>query len=93
LTLFRIDATTDRIAATILVGPVGGNTGTVAARGGYIWTATWDGTISRVDPATNQVSDVLTLPAVPQNIAFASGSLWVDAYDAGQVWRIAPPGT
>lgn len=93
MTLFRIDATTGRVAATIPVGSVGGNTGTVAAGGGYIWTATWDGTISRVDPATNRVSDVLALPDVPQNIAFANGSLWVDAYDAGQVWRIAPPGS
>jgi DNA-binding SARP family transcriptional activator len=93
MTLFRIDATTDRVVATIPVGSVGGNTGTVAAGGGYIWTATWDGSLSRVDPATNRVSDVLTLPDAPQNIAFANGSLWVDAYDAGQVWRIAPPGS
>jgi DNA-binding SARP family transcriptional activator len=93
MTLFRIDATSDRISATIAVGPVGGNTGTVAAGGGYIWTATWDGTLSRVDPATNRVSAVVTLPDVPQNIGYAAGSLWVDAYDAGQVWRIAPPGS
>jgi hypothetical protein len=91
MTLFRVDVGSDRIVAEIPIGPpLGGNTGTVAVGGGYAWTVTWDGTLSQVDPRTNTVVRVRSLPAIPQNISFGDGSLWVDAYDAEMVWRIDP---
>jgi hypothetical protein len=31
------------------------------------------------------------LNSQPQNLSFGFGSLWVDSYDASQVWRIDPP--
>ena len=93
-TLFRIDPGTNRIVKRIPIGPPNGTspTGTVATGGGYVWTGNWNRTVSKVDPRTNRVVAVYTLPDSPQNVSFADGSLWVDSYDASKVWRIDPNG-
>jgi DNA-binding SARP family transcriptional activator/streptogramin lyase len=94
LTLFRIDPSRDKIVKRIPVGPPNGSglAGSLATGGGYVWTGNWNKTISKVDPRTNRVVAVYTLPGNPQNVAFADGSLWVDSYDASKVWRIDPNG-
>jgi DNA-binding SARP family transcriptional activator len=93
-TLFRVDPATNAIVKRIPIGSPNGTapTGTVATGGGYIWTGNWDKTVSKIDPRTNRVVAVYSLPANPQNVTFGDGSLWVDSYDASKVWRIAPSG-
>ena len=93
-TLFRINPETNTIVKRIPIGPPNGAspTGTVTTGGGYVWTANWNETVSKVDPRTNREVAVYTLPGNPQNVAFGDGSLWVDSYDASKVWRIDPNG-
>lgn len=91
-TLFRVNPATNHIVHRIPVGPPNGSgyDGTVTTGDGYVWTGNWNNTVSKVDPATNRVVAIYTLPGNPQNVTFADGSLWVDSYDASRVWRIAP---
>lgn len=91
-TLFRVDPLTNKITSRIHIGSPEGTapTGTVTTGGGYVWTGNWNNTVSKVDPATNRVVAIYTLPGNPQNVTFADGSLWVDSYDASKAWRIAP---
>lgn len=87
-----MDPDTDRVVARIFVGPPNGSgyDGTVTTGDGHVWTGNWNNTVSKVDPATNRVVAIYTLPDNPQNVTFADGSLWGDSYDASKVWRIAP---
>lgn len=91
-TLFRIDPQTNTVTAQTPVGtrPASAPTGRVAVGGGWVWTGNPDGTISQVDPDTNEVLATLRLDSLPQDLDFGFGSLWVDSYDASQVWRIEP---
>jgi DNA-binding SARP family transcriptional activator/streptogramin lyase len=91
-TLFRVDPKTNTVVKHIPIGPPNGTspTGTVATGGGYVWTGNWNSTVSKIDPRTNHVVAVYTLPNNPQNVTFGDGSLWVDSYDASKVWRIDP---
>jgi DNA-binding SARP family transcriptional activator/streptogramin lyase len=93
-TLFRVDPDTSTIVQRIPIGPPNGTspTGTVTTGGGYVWTGDWNRTVSKVDPHTNRVVAVYTLPNNAQNVTFGDGSLWVDSYDASKVWRINPNG-
>ena len=92
----RIDPATYQEVAAVAVGT---NPAAVAAGGGSVWVANrQDGTVTVVNPATNQVQD--TLPAsgsgpVDQGgpgLAFASGSLWVANTTQRQVTRVEPGG-
>jgi DNA-binding beta-propeller fold protein YncE len=57
-----------------------------------MWVANYgDGTVSRIDPATNQVVSVTGLPGPnAQGLAAAQGSMWVGSAGAGEVYRIDP---
>lgn len=91
-TLFRVDPGTNKIVKRIPIGVPNGTapTGRVATGGGYVWTGNWNRTVSKIDPRTNRVVAVYSLPDNPQNVTFGDGSLWVDSYDASKVWRISP---
>jgi YVTN family beta-propeller protein len=89
------------VAATITVGrdPTG-----VAITPNGILVANWyDGTLSRVDPATNSVLSAIPLNITgnvgPQAVAFGEGAIWVATYAfddagttriAGSVLRVDP---
>jgi YVTN family beta-propeller protein len=75
----RIDATTNRLAATI---PVSVGDSLLAAGGGSIWAANANrNKLFRIDPERNAV--VQTIPTVhPTAVGFGAGALWVlDAKD------------
>jgi DNA-binding beta-propeller fold protein YncE len=57
-----------------------------------MWVANFgDGTVSRIDPETNEVVSVTGLPGSnPQGLAASQGSMWVGSTDAGEVYRIDP---
>jgi YVTN family beta-propeller protein len=45
---------------------------------GAVWvTNSGDATVSRIDPATNEVVDTLDVGAAPTGIAVANGFVWV----------------
>ncbi len=74
------------VAATIAVGPLPSD---VAIAPNGIWVANYyDGTLSRVDPATNSLLATIPLNTkntAPWRLTYAEGSLWV----VGDVWDAA----
>jgi streptogramin lyase len=85
-TLFRVDPMTNSIVARIPVGLPGGR---VAVGGGWVWCGNAPGTLTKVDPDSDLVVATYRLDGNPQDVDFGFGSIWVDAYDASLVWRIA----
>jgi DNA-binding beta-propeller fold protein YncE len=93
--VLRIDATSNRVIATINTG---GGTGIgVAADYGAIWiTGTGNGSATgyrfllRLDPLTNQIVGKIGLGAAPFSVATGAGGIWVTIPDEGRVIRLAP---
>jgi YVTN family beta-propeller protein len=90
----RIDPATYQTVAAVAVGT---DPAAVVGGGGLVWVASRrDGTVTVIDPATNQAQ--LSIPAsgsgpVGQGgpgLAFASGSLWVANARQRQVARVEP---
>ena len=75
-TVDRIDSTTTSTASrTIDVGdrPTG-----IAYGAGAVWVANrGDGSISRIDPATNDVTDVIPVGGAPSGVAVWDDEVWV----------------
>jgi len=90
--LFRVDPGSSQVVARIPVGPPAAAppTGTVTVGDGFVWTGNSDASVSKIDPEKNAVVATYRLNSQPQNLSFGFGSLWVDSYDASQVWRIDP---
>jgi virginiamycin B lyase len=77
--LSRINPTTQTVAATIPVGPMP-HFLTVGA--GSVWTLNQgDGSVSRIDPGTNQVIATIKaeIPGTGGDIAFGEGFVWLTA--------------
>jgi YVTN family beta-propeller protein len=91
--LFAALAVPPYLAATIEVGVA--PEAVVVTPIGILVTNWWDGTLSRVDPATNSVLSVLPLTitgnAGPYAITYGEGAVWVtiEAYDDAGQQRIA----
>jgi YVTN family beta-propeller protein len=90
----RIEPATYEPVASVTVGT---DPAAVIGGGGSVWVASrQDGTVSVVDPDTNQVQQAIPAsgsgPVGPggPGLAFASGSLWVANYDQRQVVRVEP---
>ena len=91
-TLFRIDPTTSKVAATIEVGlaPKG-----VLATGSAVWVAdTHDGKVYRIDPRTNGIVATITVGPTgnsgPNWLGTGFGSIWASVPNASAVVRIDP---
>jgi YVTN family beta-propeller protein len=75
----RIDPATNRVIATIPVGPT---PRFLAAGEGGVWTLNQgDGTVSRIDPATNKLVATIQagVPGSGGDIATGAGRVWVRA--------------
>lgn len=74
-TVFRIDATTNEVVATIRVG--GHPTG-IAVGEGAVWiTDAKANSVHRIDPATNKITATIPLGGRPSSIAAGNGAIWV----------------
>jgi peptide/nickel transport system substrate-binding protein len=70
---------------------VGNGPAAVAVGEGAVWVANRDdGTVSRIDPATNAVSDTVGVGGSPTAIATGHGALWIGDASGGAVVRIDP---
>jgi streptogramin lyase len=91
--LVRLDPATGAVVARIRVG---GRPWGVAVGEGAVWVAGWtDGSVSRVDPATNTVTWRVTLntplgEASPVGVAAGGGSVWAADNSSDEVWRLDP---
>jgi YVTN family beta-propeller protein len=76
--VWRIDARTDTVIATIAVG---GHPAGIAAGEASIWVANADGTVSRIDPNADQglgrVVRTTVVGGTPSSIAIGAGLVWI----------------
>ena len=88
--LLRVDPDTNTIVAAIdgiSPGPGAG----VAVGGGYVWVAVVEG-IARIDPATNQIDDVIPVPQPGSwiDIEWFDSELFVSTIDGHVIFEIEP---
>jgi len=63
--------------------PIGGSPCAVAEAGGSVWITAFDGNeLDRIDPATNEVTDIYRMPTSPCGMTEVGGKLWVQAQNA-----------
>jgi streptogramin lyase len=68
--------------------PVGKEPRYVATGSTSVWvTSFFSDTLTRIDPATGNVAQVVAAPKGPDGVVEAFGSVWVAGYDGGEVWR------
>ena len=74
--LIRYDPSSRRVVAQL---PTGDGASALVEQGGLIWIVNHrDGTLERIDPATNAITPLSKLPGdAPERMVFAAGSLWV----------------
>jgi streptogramin lyase len=84
----RIDPKTGRVIAKIDLY-VPGDGGCIATGGGAVWVTMPGTPVSRIDPATNAVSERFK-GAGGDCISFSEESVWLSNLDLGTVWRIRP---
>jgi YVTN family beta-propeller protein len=82
-----IDANTNEIKKQVAVGS---GPGPIAVGAGSIWVAAVDGTISRIDPEANLVTQTFPLDQTPSGIAFGDGAIWFTTNEDRSVHRISP---
>lgn len=82
--------------AVVVTWPVAPGSDDLTAGMGAMWAINVDefhrGVLYRIDPATNEISTVTTVPFAPGGITAAYGSIWVADYYGNAVWRLAPDG-
>lgn len=84
-TVTRIDPGSNRVVATIDVHMPGGG-GDIAVGGGRVWVRGKGVLLAAIDPATNQVVEVLGPPAGSGAVRVADDLVWVTAHDTQTVW-------
>jgi YVTN family beta-propeller protein len=86
--LQRIDAKSNRLAATIRVGS---RPSSVAVGEGAVWvTSQDDRTVSRIDPKADRVSMTNSAGADPTHVAAGEGAVWVSNGNDGTLVRLDP---
>jgi YVTN family beta-propeller protein len=88
-TVSRIDSKTNQLMdepVTTGYAPYGMTVGD-----GSVWVVNHDdGTLTRIDPMTNQVVANIPLPAEPHRVSFGEGAAWVGNWHDNSISRIDP---
>jgi virginiamycin B lyase len=90
--VYRINRKSGLVEAVIATG-LADSEGELSLASGAnsIWVLSNDnGTLSRIDPDSNQVSHTIAVAPHSYTLAFAYGSVWVVNHDVGTVQRIDP---
>jgi virginiamycin B lyase len=87
-TVTKIDPATMKVLATIKVG-VPGTGGDIAAGEGAVWVSARTIPVSRIDPATNQVTAQFVGPG-GDALRAGSGFVWLSNGRNSNVWRFMP---
>ncbi len=98
----RVDASANRISAILPIGPAGPEGG-IAASTDSVWVVSDDaGTLLRINPASNNIQQKISIAAGSYNPCFSDGAVWITsgttnlltAVDAttGEVMAVIPVG-
>jgi virginiamycin B lyase len=77
----RINAVTNKITATLPLTPADSEGG-ITVSGDSVWiVADKNGTLSRIDPATNTVRQKIAIPPGSYNPLFGDGIIWITGFE------------
>jgi virginiamycin B lyase len=80
--LVRLDMHTNDISATIPVGPAGPEGG-IAVSNDSIWIVTdKEGTLTRIDPGTDTVRQMVSISPGSYNPIFSDGVIWITGFES-----------
>jgi DNA-binding SARP family transcriptional activator/ABC-type branched-subunit amino acid transport system substrate-binding protein len=88
----RVDPDPPRVAATIPIG-VEHQPFRLAVGAGAVWVADFDGTLARIDAATNAVSSITSVAHGINDVAVARGAVWVSSFRGFGAPLQGPPAT
>ena len=75
--LARVDIATNKVAALIPAGPMDGEGGIAATTDGVYLFIDRMGTMARIDPKTNEITNRIPISQGARNPIFAEGFLWI----------------
>ena len=74
--------------------PVGRHPSALAVGAGAVWVANaHDGTVSRIDPRSNRVVEVISIGSSPAGIVVVDGAVWVTTQERPRLPVVASKGT
>jgi DNA-binding beta-propeller fold protein YncE len=88
-TFVRIDPGTGEITASIVADPIG-LTGGIHADATAVWIRGGGTFLTHIDPATNEVVEVITASKGGGDLVVGFGSVWAAGYNFHQLWRVSP---
>src|ERR1700758_5269188 len=84
----RINTATNAISATLPVGPVDAEE-SITASDDSVWIVTdRNGTLDRIDPSSNSVSQKITIPSGSYNPLFSNGVVWITGVENNTITAV-----
>lgn len=88
LSLVRVDVHTNKISATLPVGPAGPEGG-IAVGTDSIWIVTdKDGTLTRIDAGSGTVRQKVSIPPGSYNPIFSDGFIWITGFESNTLTAV-----
>lgn len=84
----RVDMKTNKVIATIPVGPADSEGGVTVSKDAVWIVSDAKGVLSRIDPKTNKVVAEITVPAGSVAVEYAEGAVWVTANKSGKLVKV-----
>lgn len=89
-TVIRVDPSDGTILAEIATGAPVGTDGELWAGDEAVWVRAPNAFVTRIDPATNAVTDTFSGPGSTGALTVAFGSLWATSVEFNDVYRLRP---
>jgi len=86
--LVRIDAVKNTVSATLAI-TLAGDEGGITASSDSVWMVTdKNGTLSRIDPATNKVRQKIAIPLGSYNPIYSHGVVWISGVETNTLTAV-----
>jgi hypothetical protein len=89
-TVIRVDPSDGTVLAEIATGAAPENLGGIWATDDAVWVRAPEQFLTRIDPGTNEVVDVISGPVGAGDVTVAFGSVWATSGHALTVYRFEP---
>lgn len=89
-TIARVDPADGSAIVEIATGVASGSLGGLWATEDAVWVRAPSRFLTRIDPASNEVVDVIEGPGSSGDVTVAFGSLWATAVEFNDVYRLEP---
>jgi hypothetical protein len=89
-TVVRVDPADGSVLAEVATGAASENLGGLWAADDAVWVRAPEQFLTRIDPETNEVAEVISGPRGAGDVTVAFGSVWATSGDALTVYRFEP---